>query len=68
MRLGSNNTRAQISDSIYHKTLRILSNLISAVNNVINFLSVCTQRCYGSHDVFNFFAWRFFFTPRRDVI
>ena len=43
----SNNTRARMLDSIYHMTLRILWNLISAVK-CYNF-SLCTQRCYGRH-------------------
>ena len=30
-----NNTRAQMLDSIYHMALRLLSNLISAVKNVM---------------------------------
>ena len=37
-------------DSIYHMTLRLLLNLISAVKNVI-LLSLGTQRCYGRHNV-----------------
>ena len=45
-----NNTRARMLDSIYHMTLRLLSNLISRVKNVIIML-LCTQRCYGRHNV-----------------
>ena len=37
-------------DSFYHMTLRLLRNLISAGNVLI--LSLCTQRCYGRHNVF----------------
>ena len=40
-----NNTRARMLDSIYHMTLRLLSR-----KNVI-ILSLCTQRCYGRHNV-----------------
>ena len=71
-----NNTRAWMLDSIYHMTLRILWNLISAIKNVI-ILSLCTQRCYGrlnfsrksvKHLWFiNFIAWHYI-TPRRDVM
>ena len=41
-----NNTRARILDSIYHMALRLLCS-----KNVI-LLSLCTQRCYGRHNVF----------------
>ena len=40
-----NNARARMLDSIYHMTIRLLSR-----KNVI-ILSLCTQRCYGRHDV-----------------
>ena len=40
-----NNARAQMLDSIYHMTLRLLSR-----KNVI-ILSLCTQHCYGRHNV-----------------
>ena len=45
-----NNTRARMLDSIYHMTLRLLLNPISRVKNVI-ILLLCTQRCYGRHNV-----------------
>ena len=45
-----NNTRARTLDSIHHMALRLLRNLISAIKNVI-LLSLCTQRCYGRHNV-----------------
>ena len=45
-----NNTRALMLDYIYHMTLRLLWNLISAVKNVIT-LSLYTQHCYGCHKV-----------------
>ena len=66
-----NKTRARMLDSIYHMTLRLFCR-----KNVI-ILSLCTQRCYGCHNVFRksinhkwftyFITWRYF-TPRRDVI
>ena len=40
-----NNTRARMLDSIYHMTLRIIWR-----KNVI-ILSLCSQRCYGRHNV-----------------
>ena len=40
-----NNTRARMLDSFYHMTLRLLWNL-----NVI-IASLCTQHCYGRHNV-----------------
>ena len=40
-----NNTRARMLDSIYHMTLRLFSR-----KNVI-ILSLCTQRCYGRHNI-----------------
>ena len=45
-----NNTRARMLDSIYHMTLRLLWNLISGVKTLL-FASLCTQRCYGRHNV-----------------
>ena len=42
-----NNTRARMLDSIYHMTLKLIFNLISAVKVII--LSLTTQRCYGRH-------------------
>ena len=36
-----NNTRAQILDSIYHLTLRILSNLISGVKEKLHDVRFC---------------------------
>ena len=53
-----NNTRAQMLDSIYHMTLRLLRNLISGVkryNFVIMYAALLwtsyVQRCYGRHNV-----------------
>ena len=43
-----NNTRARMLNSIYHMTNTL--NLISDVKNVI-IMSLCTQRCYGRHNV-----------------
>ena len=40
-----NNTRARMLDCIYHMTLRLFCR-----KNVI-ILSLCTQRCYGRHNV-----------------
>ena len=37
-------------DSIYHIRFRLLWNLISGVKKVI-ILPLCTQRCYGRHNV-----------------
>ena len=37
-----NNTKARMLDSIYHMTLRLLNVIV---------LSLCTQRCYGRHNV-----------------
>ena len=39
-----NNTRARMLDSIYHMT-----NTLKSQNVII--LSLCTQRCYGRHNV-----------------
>ena len=44
-----NNTRAEMLDSIYHMTNTLKSDFWS--KNVI-ILSLCTQRCYGCHNVF----------------
>ena len=41
-----NNKRARMLDSIHHMTLRLLWR-----KNVIT-LSLCTQRCYGRHNVY----------------
>ena len=43
-----NNTRARMLDSIYHMTNTLKSHFWR--KNVI-LLSICTQRCYGSHNV-----------------
>ena len=43
-----NNTRARMIDSIYHMTNTLKSHFWS--KNVI-ILSLCTQRCYGRHNV-----------------
>ena len=43
-----NNTRAQMLDSIYHMTKSLKSHFWR--KNVI-ILSLCTQRCYGRHNV-----------------
>ena len=43
-----NNTRARMLDSIYHMTNTLKSDFCR--KNVIN-SSLCTQRCYGRHDV-----------------
>ena len=63
-------------DSIYHMTLRLTLKSHFCSKNV-RILSLCTQSCYGRHNVFrksvnhwwlmDFIAWRYF-TPRRDVI
>ena len=37
-------------DSIYHMTLRLLLSPIFLLKIVI-ILSICTQRCYGRHNV-----------------
>ena len=68
-----NNTRAQMLDSIYHMKNTLKSHFWR--KNVI--LSLCTQRCYGRHNVsrnylnhqwfIDFIAWHYFI-PRRDVI
>ena len=44
-----NNTRARIVDSIYHMTLRLFDISFLPLNVII--LSLCTQRCYGRHNV-----------------
>ena len=43
-----NNTRARMLDSIYHMTNTLKSDFWC--KNVI-ILSLCTQRCYGRHNV-----------------
>ena len=43
-----NNTRAQMLDSIYHMTNTLKSHFWRT--NVI-ILSLCTQRCYGCHNI-----------------
>ena len=43
-----NNTRARMIDSIYHMTNTLKSHFWR--KNVI-LLSLCTQRCYGRHNV-----------------
>ena len=43
-----NNTRARMFDSIYHKIYTLKSHFWR--KNVI-ILSLCTQRCYGRHNV-----------------
>ena len=65
-----NNPRARMLDSIYHMTNTLKSDFWR--KNVI-ILSLCTQRCYGRHNVsrksinhlwfIDFIAWRYF-TPR----
>ena len=44
-----NNTRARMLDSIYHMTI-ILKSHFWRKNVMI--LSLCTQRCYGRHNVY----------------
>ena len=61
-------------DSIYHMTNTLKSHFW---RKIVILLSLCTQSCYGRHNVsrksinqewfINFIAWRYF-TPRRDVI
>ena len=43
-----NNTRARMLDSIYHMTNTLKSHFC---RKNINILSLCTQRCYGRHNV-----------------
>ena len=43
------NTEVRMLDSIYHMPFRLLLNLISAINTF--YLSLCTQQCYGRHNV-----------------
>ena len=43
-----NNTRARMLDSIYHMTITLKSHFWR--KNVF-ILSLCTQRCYGRHNV-----------------
>ena len=71
-----NDTRARMLDSIYHNDIKITLKSHFCRKNVI-ILSLCTQRCYGRHNVshksishlwfIDFIAWRYF-TSRRDVI
>ena len=71
-----NDTRAQMLDSIYYMTLRLLLDLISAVKNIM-ILSLYNQRCYRHHNISRksvdhwwfiyFIAWRYI-TPKRIVI
>ena len=68
------NTRARMLDYIDHMTNTLKSHF--CCKHVI-ILSLCTQRCYGRHNVsrksinrqwfIDFIAWRYF-TPRRDDI
>ena len=44
-----NNTRARMLDSFYHMTNTLKSDFWR--KNVI-FFSLCTQRCYGRHNVY----------------
>ena len=44
-----NNTRARMLDSIYHMTNTLKSHFSRKKNVII--LSLCTQRCYGRHNV-----------------
>ena len=45
-----NNTRARMLDSIYHMT-NTLKSYFWRKNDIILILSLCTQRCYGRHNV-----------------
>ena len=45
-----NKTKARMLDSIYHVTLRLLLKSHFCHKNII-ILSLCTQRCYGCHNV-----------------
>ena len=58
-------------DSIYHMTLRLLWNLISAVKNVI-ILSFFTQLCYERHKVsrksINYSQAKFHSQTRRHIM
>ena len=51
-------------DSIYHDIKNTLKSHLWCKKVI--FLSLCTQLCYGRHNVSRF-AWRYF-TPRRDLI
>ena len=44
-----NNTRARMLDSIYHMTKNTLKSHFWRKNVI--FFSLCTQRCYGRHNV-----------------
>ena len=69
-----NDTRVRMLDSIYHMTNTLKSHFW---RKKVIIASLCTQRCYGRHNVSrksinhlwftDFIAWRYF-TPRRDVI
>ena len=52
-----NNTRARMLDSIYHMTNTLKSHFWR--KNVI-ILSLCTQRCYGRHNVYRKSIYKFF--------
>ena len=43
-----NNTRARMSDSIYHMTSTLKSHFW---HKKVIIVSLCTQRCYGRHNV-----------------
>ena len=43
-----NNTRARMLDSIYHMTISLKSHFW---RKKVIILSLCTQRCYGRHNV-----------------
>ena len=43
-----NNTRARMLDSIYHMTNTFSSNFW---RKIVILVSLCTQRCYGRHNV-----------------
>ena len=72
-----NNTRARMLDSIYHMKNTLTPDFGHKIFKNVIILSLCTQRCYGRHNVshksiillwlIDFIAWRYF-TPRRDVI
>ena len=70
-----NKTRARMLDSIYHMALITLKSRFCRKNVIL--LSLCTQRCYGRHNVsrkpinhkwFIVFIACCYFTLRRDVI
>ena len=47
-----NNTRARMLDFIYHMAFSLLSLKSHFLCKNLMFLSLCTQRCYGRHNVF----------------